>query len=74
MTHGLNPRGFRGTVRAGGFEVFNDLRYEEVGIEKIGGFFQALFAAPEAAEAGFVAVVRISTFKPKPARPLSILA
>jgi len=40
----------------GGFEVFDDLLGENVGIGEIVGVFEAFVAEPEDVEAGFVAV------------------
>jgi hypothetical protein len=39
-----------------GFEVFDDLLGEDIGVGKIVGFFQAFVPEPEDVEAGFVAV------------------
>ena len=43
----------------GGFEVFDDLLGENIGIGEVVGFFEAFIPEPEDVEAGLVAVVQI---------------
>jgi hypothetical protein len=43
----------------GGFELFDDLLRGNVGIEEVGGFFEAFVTAPEDVEAGYVAIMKL---------------
>lgn len=50
-----------------GFEVFDDLLGEDIGVGKLVGFFQAFVPEPEDVEAGFVAVDKFFVIVSAPA-------